>query len=145
MTRRAGWYAGIAVLWAAIPAVYFQYQRAWDRLPARMATHFNAAGQPNGWTPRESSMWFIMGLTAIIVVVATAVTALLHKHHAASWAVLGLFYLILGILYRASAGVIEYNLTGNSFSMDWAMKLFVVAVAAIILLVVVPKRRLVSQ
>jgi uncharacterized membrane protein len=145
MTSRRLWYAGIALLWAALPAIYLQYQRVWDRLPVHMATHFNASGQPNGWSPRESSMWFIMGVTAILVVVATIVTACMRKQHAASWAVLGMFYLILGILYRASAAVIDYNLSGNSLSMGWAMKLFVVAVAAIILLAVIPKRKLVSH
>lgn len=145
MTNRRFFHAGIALLWVAIPAIYFQYQSVWDRLPARMATHFNAADQPNGWASRESSMWFIMGITAIIVVVATVVTVSLSKHQATSWAVLGMFYLILGILYRASAAVIDYNLSGNSLSMDWAMKLFVIAVTAIILLAAIPKRKLVSH
>ena len=145
MTSRRFWHAGIALLWAAIPAIYFQYQSVWDRLPVRMATHFNAAGQPNGWASRDSSMWFIMGITAIIVAAATVVTVSLRKHLATSWAVLGMFYLILGILYRVSAAVIDYNLSGTSLSMDSAMKLFVVVVTAIILLAVIPKRKLVSH
>ena len=85
-------------------------------------------------------MWFILGLTAFVVLLATVLLARIRKPDMASWAILAMFFLILGILYRASATVIDYNLTGNSLSMGWAMKVFVVAVIAIILLYVLPKR-----
>lgn len=139
MTNRRFWHFGIGLLWAVVPAIYFQYQSAWSHLPARMATHFNANGQPNGWASRESSMWFIMGIAASVVVFATFLMACVRRLDVASWTVLGMFYLILGILYRTSAAVIEYNLSGNFVSMNWAMVLLMVAVAAIILLSVVPK------
>ena len=29
-------------------------------LPAQVATHFNASGQPNGWMNRDSHLWHIM-------------------------------------------------------------------------------------
>src|SRR5579872_4113632 len=106
MTSRRFFHAGIALLWAAIPAIYFQYQSVWDRLPARMATHFDINNHPNGWASRESSMWFIMGVCAFVTVIATIVTARIRRPDAASWAVLAMFYLILGVLYRASAAVI---------------------------------------
>jgi hypothetical protein len=139
MNRRF-WHLGIAFLWVAIPAIYYQYQNVWDRLPARMATHFDINNHPNGWSSKESSMWFILCLTAFIVLLATVLLARIRKPDTAAWTILVLFFLVLGILFRASASVIEYNLTGNSLSMDWAMKIFVVAVIAIILLYVIPKR-----
>jgi len=37
------------LLWLALPLTALQYWQVWDKLPARMATHFNAANQPNGW------------------------------------------------------------------------------------------------
>lgn len=145
MTSRRFWHLGIAFLWAAIPAIYYQYQNVWDRLPARMATHFDINNHPNGWSAKESSMWFIVGVAACVVLVATILLARIRKPNAVSWAIWAMFVLVLGILYRASATVIEYNLTGNSLSMDWAMKLFVVAVIAIILLYVVPRREPVAM
>ncbi len=30
----------------------------YDRLPLRMATHFDLSGQPNGWMPRAMGAWF---------------------------------------------------------------------------------------
>ena len=140
MTNRRFWHLGIALLWAAIPTIDFQYQRVWESLPVHMATHFDINNHPNGWASRDSSMWFILGVTAFVAVLATVITIRIRKPDAASWAVLAMFYLVLGILYRASATVIEYNLSGNFLSMDWAMRLLVLAVAAIILLSVIPKR-----
>jgi uncharacterized protein DUF1648 len=140
MTTRRFWHIGIALLWAALPAIYFQYADAWDRLPARMATHFDLNGRPNGWSPRETSMWFIMGVAAFVVILATVFLARIRKPDAASWGVLAMFYIVLAVLYRASAAVIDYNLSGNFSRMDWAMKLLIVAVVAIILLSVVPRR-----
>ncbi|MFZ4766539.1 MAG: DUF1648 domain-containing protein [Roseimicrobium sp.] len=35
-------------------------------LPERVATHFNASGQPNGWMTREGTVWF-MGLFGVCV------------------------------------------------------------------------------
>lgn len=139
-TNRRFWHIAIAALWAALPAIYFQYADVWGRLPVRMATHFDASGHPNGWAPRETSMWFIMGVTAFVVLLATILLARIRKPDAASWSVLAMFYVVLTVLYHASAAVIEYNLTGSFSAMDWAMKLLIVAVVAIIVFSVVPKR-----
>src|SRR6185437_12855216 len=140
MTTRRFWHVAIAFLWAALPAIYFQYADAWNRLPVRMATHFDINGHANGWAPRETSMWFILGVTALVVLVGTVLLARIRKPDASAWGVLAMFYIVLAVLYRASAAVIEYNLSGNFLSMAWEMKVFIVAVVAIILLSVVPRR-----
>ena len=140
MTTRRFWHVAIAFLWAALPGIYFQYADAWNRLPVRMATHFDSNGHPNGWALRETSMWFILGVTALVVLVGTVLLARIRKPDASAWGVLAMFYIVLAVLYRASAAVIEYNLSGNFLSMAWEMKVFIVAVIAIILLSVVPRR-----
>jgi hypothetical protein len=137
--NRRFWHLGIAILWAAIPAIYYQYQSVWDRLPVRMATHFDIHNHANGWAPRESSMYFILGLTASVVLLGTFVLARIRKPDAASWGVLAMFYIVLAVLYRASGAVIEYNLSGNFFDIAWPMRILVVAVVAIIILSVMPK------
>ena len=140
MTTRRFWHFAIAFLWAALPAIYFQYADAWNRLPVRMATHFDINGHANGWAPRETSMWFILGVTAFVVLIGTILLARIRKPGASSWGVLAMFYIMLAVLYRASDAVIEYNLSGNFLSMAWQMKVFIAAVVAIILLSVVPRR-----
>jgi serine/threonine-protein kinase len=34
-----------------------------QQLPARVASHFNAAGVPDGWTTRSAYMWSMIGMT----------------------------------------------------------------------------------
>ena len=36
------------LMWLALPITALNYWRVWDRLPARMAVHFDANWQPNG-------------------------------------------------------------------------------------------------
>ena len=43
-----------ALLWLALPLTAVQFWTVWNKLPARMASHFGAAGQPNGWMSRET-------------------------------------------------------------------------------------------
>ena len=52
----AGAMAGLVAAWTLFA----------DRLPARVPTHFDFAGQPNGWTPRGAMPWLIFGLPALV-------------------------------------------------------------------------------
>lgn len=114
MTRK-WWKIGIALPWLGLPLIALRYWMVWDQLPVRMATHFNAMSQPNGWMSREGSLYFIVGLYLLLVVLFTVIITVVHKVHApdaAAWAVLGLFYVILGVLYYGNESVLSYNLTG---------------------------------
>ncbi len=55
---------GVIGLTSALTAAVY------DRLPARMATHFDLAGNPNGWMSREMGAWFApvfaLGLWAFV-------------------------------------------------------------------------------
>ena len=42
--NRNYWRGFIALLWFALPVVGLRYWLVWDRLPVRMASHFDAAG-----------------------------------------------------------------------------------------------------
>ena len=114
--NRTWWKIGIGLPWLGLPWIALRYWLVWDRLPVRMATHFNAANQPNGWMTRESSLIFIFVLYLFMVTLFTVIIALIYKAHktdAAAWAVLGLFYTILGVLYYGNESVLAYNLTGT--------------------------------
>src|SRR5262245_53721935 len=47
------------------------------RLPERVATHFDLGGQPNGWMPRSSHVWFMLafGLAFPLIVPILAFAA----------------------------------------------------------------------
>ena len=112
---RTWWKFGIVLPWLGLPLIALRYWMVWGQLPVRMATHFNAMNQPNGWMSRESSFYFIAGLYLGLVTLFTVIIMVIHKvqaPHAAAWAVLGLFYVILGVLYYGNESVLAYNLTG---------------------------------
>ena len=100
----------IALMWLALPLTALRYAQVWDQLPARMATHFGANGQPNGWMPRATSLYFGLGLTAFVLIIFTIITVILLKQKAqpdtASFALLGFFYFMTGSTFYVNNGFI---------------------------------------
>ncbi len=45
---------------------------AWPQLPPRIATHFNLAGQPDGWSPRLVGALLLPGLGALLLLLFSA-------------------------------------------------------------------------
>ena len=124
----------IWLMWLALPITAFRFWVAWDRLPLRMASHFDINGRPNGWMPREAAFYLALGLTALIVVVFTAVSYVAHKTHvpdAFSWSLLGFFYLVISFVYAGNSGVVQYNLDGQRVELDFWTVLAPVAVIAL--------------
>jgi hypothetical protein len=122
------------LMWLALALTTFRFWVAWDRLPLRMATHFDLNWQPNGWMPRDTALYFALGITAFVLVVFTIVAYVAYKARAPealSWALLGFFYLVLGFLYAVNSGVVQYNVDGQRIGIDsWAV-LIPVAVLAL--------------
>lgn len=106
-----------ALMWLALPLTALRYWQVWNQLPVRMATHFTANGQPNGWMPREVSMYYALGLTAFTLVIFTGIASVILKQKAApdssSFALLAFFYLIQGFVFHANDSVLNYNLSGR--------------------------------
>ncbi|MGC2194424.1 MAG: DUF1648 domain-containing protein [Terriglobales bacterium] len=106
-----------ALLWIALPLTALRYAQVWDRLPARMATHFAANGQPNGWMPREVSLYFALALTVFVLIIFTGIVLVIRKQkatlQASSIALLGFFYLMLGCVFYVNNSILAHNLTGS--------------------------------
>jgi uncharacterized protein DUF1648 len=101
----------IWLMWLALPVTALNYWRAWDRLPMRMAVHFDINWRPNGYTSREGSLMFALGVMAFLLVVFTvaAYAVTVHKPGSA-WPVLIVFYLVLGSFWFASNWIVKTNL-----------------------------------
>src|SRR5450432_2111194 len=103
----------IWLMWLALPLNAFIYWNAWDRLPARMAVHFNAAWQADGWTNKGESWLPSLGIVVFLLVVFTvasyAVRAAAKPPHV-SWLLLIVFYLTIGFVTYLGNRVLEYNL-----------------------------------
>ena len=96
------------LMWLALPLIALRYWQVWDQLPLRMATHFDVNGQANGWMTREVSLWFVLGITAFLLIVFTAVLLVIHWQKVSdtvSWALLAFFYFVVGFrLLRQRTG-----------------------------------------
>ena len=56
-------FTAVVLAWLALPLTALNFSRAWDRLPQRIAVHFDADWQPNGWTSREGASTLALGTT----------------------------------------------------------------------------------
>jgi hypothetical protein len=111
--NRTFWKTLVATMWLALPVIALSYWLAWDRLPSRLATHFDAAGRANGWMPPENSLVFGLGITAVMLVIFTIILTLARKSGAFSWAMLGFSYVLVGVMVYANESILNYNLNGN--------------------------------
>lgn len=103
-------------MWLALPLTALRFWLVWDQLPARMATHFAADGQPNGWMSRTVAFEFAVGITAFILAVFTIIALVAHRQKSAdkiSWVLLAFGYVVVGIIFYANESVLAYNLNGQ--------------------------------
>ena len=102
-----------ALIWAAVPVMAGMYATSWQELPARLATHFDLANRPNGWMSREASLTFSLVMGIFIAGLATLILSRVKRPDPAAWALLVLFYVIMGTLLWAENAVIAYNVHGT--------------------------------
>jgi len=134
----------VGLLWLALPLTALRFWLVWDRLPLRMATHFNANWQPNGWMSREVALEFALGLTAFLLVVFTAVLILAQKQKvadAASWALLVFSYVVVGFIFVVNSKVVSYNLGEESADLNVWVIVFLLAVFAFIAIYLFASRK----
>lgn len=132
MNRRPFQFA-IALLWLVLPLVAIQYWRVWDQLPVRMATHFNAAGEPNGWMSRTVAFEFGVGIMAFLLVVFTPILWAISRRHVDrfAWIFLTFCAVIAGFVVVGNQKVIAYNLDGSPLHIE--PMLIVIPVIVVIL------------
>ena len=113
MQRRLFQFA-VVFLWLALPLVHLQYRQVWERLPERVAAHFNAASQPNGWMSREASLHFILGMLAIVLAVSTLALLAVSWREVSlfAWALWGFFLLLIAFLISVNQAILDFNLSG---------------------------------
>ena len=101
----------IWLMWLALPITALTYWRSWDQLPMRMAVHFDANWQPNGYSSREGSLMLSLGIVAFLLVIFTvAAHAVRVNKPSAAWPVLITFYLALILFCFASNWIVRTNL-----------------------------------
>jgi len=111
--ERDGYTVATWFMWVALPATVLNYGFNWDRLPARLAVHFDASGNANGWTTPAGALEFALLFTVFFLVVLTVASyAVRARKSDSSWSMLVVFYLVLGAFWGVSNWLVWRNLTG---------------------------------
>jgi hypothetical protein len=129
-----------ALLWLALPLTGLEYWTVWNRLPARVATHFRATGQPNGWMSRETSVIFFLMLLTFLLATFTWVLSRVRRPDALAWSLLAMFYVVMGVLISVNSSVLSYNLYGRRLNIVPEMIVVFMAAFAVIAVAVSVKR-----
>ena len=120
-----------AMLWLALPLTAVQYWSVWDQLPSRMATHFGAAGQPNGWMTRETSLIFAMVVTTLVLVALTWALTRVRKPDVLAWSLLAMLYVVMGAMFSINVAMLNYNLHGRPLNIVPALAVVFIAAIAV--------------
>jgi Protein of unknown function (DUF1648) len=121
-----------ALLWLALPLTAFQFWTVWNQLPGRMASHFGAAGRPNGWMSRETLAIFFLVLLTFLLATFTWVLTRVRKPDTLAWSLLAMFYVVVGVLLSVNSAVLKYNLYGHPLNI--LPELVIVFVAAFVVI-----------
>lgn len=86
----------------------------------RLAVHFDANWQPNGYTSREGALMLGLGIMAVMLLLFTVGGLVVHAlKPAAAWPMLILFYVVLGFLCYGNYSIVKWNLEHNEHPQAW--------------------------
>jgi hypothetical protein len=104
----------MGLLWLGPAAIALRFGMVWDQLPVRMASHFNAAGEANGWMSRRVSLYFAVGFVLFLAGVSSAVLLVIERKYplrATAWALLGFLHVELWTVAYMLNSILDFNLS----------------------------------
>jgi len=105
----------ILAMWLALPLSWMEYRQHWDQLPARMAVHFDANWQPNGFTSREGALDLGLGILAVMLIVFTVACFTIRAlKPQASWPALIVAYVAVGFCWYGNHSIVNFNLRSQA-------------------------------
>lgn len=138
------WYKTLtALLWLAPLVMALRYRQLWDRLPVRMASHFDAAGRANGWMPREASLYFDLGfLVLLLTVFSLALYVVQSKYPPArlSWALLAFFHVEIWAMVYLLDSTLAYNIDRSPIAVAPLLVATPIGIVAILIFAFAEKR-----
>ena len=82
----------------------------------RVAVHFDANWQHNGWTSREGARMLALGVTAFLLamfMIASYAATRTGSSSLARWAMATVFYVVLGLVCYVNGWIVDRNLGGK--------------------------------
>jgi hypothetical protein len=141
---RRNWFITFAILmWLAPVVVACRYWQVWQQLPERMVSHFDAAGQANGWMPRETSLYFSLGCMTFILVVFSGVLSLVARRYPLaklSWALLAFFHAEIWMIAYLMNSIVNYNLDGSPIATAPFLVMTPIALVVLFIVALAEKR-----
>jgi Protein of unknown function (DUF1648) len=107
-------FIAVAIAWLALPLTARNYSRAWNRLPVRIAVHFDANWQPNGWTSREGARTLALETTGFLLATFTFAAFVASRKPMSSlsmWAMIIVFYVALGLVYQVNKWIVDRSIS----------------------------------
>ena len=104
-------------MWLALPISAWEYRSVWEQLPARMAVHFDANWQPNGYTSRQGALELGLGIMAVMLVMFTLSTLIIQGlKPGAAWPALLIAYVVVGFCWYGNHSIVKFNLNAGEGS-----------------------------
>jgi hypothetical protein len=142
MTRN--WYRTLtALLWFAPVALAVRYWQVWNRLPIRMASHFDAAGRANGWMSRDAALYFDLGFMVFLAAVFSVVLYLTQRRYALaklSWVLIAFLHAEIWTLAYLLDSTLNYNLDGTPIAVAPMLVVTAIGLPTIVIFAVAEKR-----
>ena len=105
------------LIWLALPYTALDYWMVWDRLPARVAIHFDINWRANGWASREAAFGLMVGLMLLLLITFTITVFVIRRvpnAHFMPWAMIVFLYATIIFVCALNHWVIRYNLGTRS-------------------------------
>lgn len=99
--------------WLSLPIVAAAHLLLWDRIPERLAVHFDLSGTPTGWMTRGQSLAFDLALLLFILVVSTL--KLRKQERSEQHSALLIQNATVLFITLIFLGLLKYNITGSLF------------------------------
>ncbi len=107
----------IWLIWLTLPITALEYRQNWEQLPVRMAVHFDANWQPNGFTSREGALELGLGIMTAMLVLFTVITfALRALKPQSAWPALVIACVVIGACWYGNHSIIAFNLNPQARS-----------------------------
>ena len=143
MTRT--WYKTLAaLLWIAPVALAYRCSQVWDRLPIRIASHFDAAGRANGWMSRDAALYFDLGFIVFLAAIFSVVLYLTQRRCAlakSSWVLLAFLHAEIWTLAYLLDSTLNYNLNGTPIAVAPMLVVTAIGLPTIVVFAVAEERR----
>ena len=114
------WRIAMMVPWLAFVAMLLDIWRAYDSLPAVIASHFNAAGVANGFAPKQPVFTTIIGVAFGLLCLFTFILSRFPQISGLGWLVMVAEFWGIGILFGITHGTLRVNL-GEAKTLDFPL------------------------